>query len=635
MKFQEFKIENLNDFTVNLDKLLTDNLLNIDNLIQKETNDYNKIIKPLQELDNNLHIFFTPLSHLNSVKNSKNIQKIYQNSISLLSKYSSKISQNKELFRKLTRIENINNFEEQEVLHKKIQDFILSGANLSEKLQKELEDISLELSQLANNFSQNILDDTNKYKLILEDKKDINGIPETDLKLSEIEIDGKTCYKWTLHAPSYLAYMTYGQNRKYREELYKAFSSKAPNNKEIINKILKLREREANILGFDNFTDLSLETKDAKSAKDVIDFLEKLKNKFYEQAKIEIKEVKDLAKKLDGISNLQSFDTAYYSEKLKNIKFNFNENDTKPYFEKNRTLDGMINLVSKIFNISFKEISIETWDKKVKTYDIYENKKLMGRIYFDLEARDNKLGGAWMNNWETHFIDSKNIEHLSSVFVVCNFSPSTKNQKSTLRHYDVVTLFHEMGHAIHHLFSKCREFDVSGVNGIAWDVVEFPSQFLENFAYEKSILKDFAFHYETGEIISNDLLDKIKKSKDFQIALGTLRQVEFSLFDIRLHLKLYQKDEIQTLLDEIRRETSLLEVPKYNKFQNGFSHIFAGGYAAGYFSYKWAEVLSLDAFKKCFKNDKIDLEKLSGYKKYILEKGSSRNMRELFKAWLI
>ena len=635
MIFKEFEIKNLTSYQENLDNLLESNLTDIENIINKESNNYKDIIKPLQELDNNLHIFFTPLSHLNSVENSKEIQKTYESSISLLSKYESKISQNKKLFNKLKNIENIDNLEEKEVLNKKIRDFKLSGADLSEDLQKELENISLELTKLSNNFSQNILDATNEYKLIIEDIKDVAEIPTTDLKLAEIKIDNKTCYKFTLHMPSYLSYMTYGNNRKYREILYKAYVSRAPNNENIINTILKLREREAKILGFDNFANLSLETKDANSTKDVIDFLENLKNNYYDKAKIEMKELQDLAKKLDGIENIKSFDTAYYSEKLKNIKLDFNENETKPYFEKNRTLEGMLKFVSNIFKISFKEIFPKIWNNKVRVYDIYENNKIFGRIYFDLEARENKSGGAWMNNWETHFIDQNNIENLASVFIVCNFSPSTENQKSLLRHYDVVTLFHEMGHAIHHLFSKCKELDVSGVNGVAWDVVEFPSQFLENFAYEKLILKEFAFHYETNHIISDKLLNKIKKSKDFQISLGTLRQVEFALFDMKLHLKLYQKDEVQTLLNNIRKETSILEVPNYNKFQNSFSHIFAGGYSAGYFSYKWAEVLSLDAFNQCFKNDKLDLEKLYKYKKYILEKGSSIKMRELFKEWLI
>ncbi|MCB4773481.1 MAG: M3 family metallopeptidase, partial [Sulfurovum sp.] len=276
-----------------------------------------------------------------------------------------------------------------------------------------------------------------------------------------------------------------------------------------------------------------------------------------------------------------------------------------------------------------------TWHNCVKTYDIFENEKLSGRIYFDLEARQEKSGGAWMNDWETHFVDTKNKTHLASAFVVCNYTPATKDTPSLLRHNDVVTLFHEMGHAIHHLFGKCKERSISGINGVAWDVVEFPSQFLENFAYEPTIIKRLGFHYKTGAPIPNDLVSKIKETKNFQAALSILRQVEFSLFDFKLHQALYQGDEIQVLLDNIREKTTLLKPPSYNKFQHSFSHIFAGGYAAGYYAYKWAEVLSADAFFACLGKTKgFDEEKAKGYKRYILNSGGIKEMGELYTEWL-
>jgi oligopeptidase A len=260
---------------------------------------------------------------------------------------------------------------------------------------------------------------------------------------------------------------------------------------------------------------------------------------------------------------------------------------------------------------------------------------LSGRIYFDLEARKEKRGGAWMHDWETHYVDVEGKKHLPTAFIVCNFSPSTEENPSLLRHDDVVTLFHEMGHGIHHLFGTCKERSVSGINGVAWDVVEFPSQFLESFAYEKPILKRFAFHHESKEPMSDELLDKIKDTKNYQAALGILRQVEFSLFDFNLHKKLYQGDEVQALLNGIRKKTALLPVPEYNKFQNGFAHIFAGGYSAGYYSYKWAEVLSADAFYACLdKESGFNQEKADGYLKYILNKGGSEEMSSLYKQWL-
>jgi oligopeptidase A len=300
----------------------------------------------------------------------------------------------------------------------------------------------------------------------------------------------------------------------------------------------------------------------------------------------------------------------------------------------------MLNIVSELFAVTFKPADVPTWHDCVKPFDIFENgeddnKQLSGRIYFDLDARKEKRGGAWINDWETHYVDSEGKQHLASAFVVCNFSPASDTTPSLLRHDDVVTLFHEMGHAIHHLFGKCHERSVSGINGVAWDVVEFPSQFLENFAYEAAILKRFGLHYETGEPISEELMSKIKETKNFQAALGILRQVEFSLFDFQLHQKLYQGQEVQTLLDTIRKKTSLLKPPAYNKFQHGFAHIFAGGYAAGYYSYKWAEVLSADAFFTCIDQENgFDKEKAKGYKEFILANGGAKEMSELYQEWL-
>jgi len=285
--------------------------------------------------------------------------------------------------------------------------------------------------------------------------------------------------------------------------------------------------------------------------------------------------------------------------------------------------------------VEFRAVNLQVWHNKVKSFDIYKDGTLSGRIYFDLESREEKRGGAWMQDWETHFIDSKGKEHLPSVFIVCNFAESTEENPSLLRHSEVITLFHEMGHGIHHLFSRCSQRSISGINGVAWDVIEFPSQFLENFAYEKAILKRFAFHYETGEPMSEELLDKIKETKNYHAAMGILRQVEFSLFDFNLHKKLYGGNEVQEVLDEVRKTTALLEVPSYNKFQNGFAHIFAGGYAAGYYSYKWAEVLSADAFFSCLDDDgSFNQQKADGYYKFILSRGGSEEMSSLYQQWL-
>ncbi|MBT8344385.1 MAG: M3 family peptidase, partial [Sulfurovum sp.] len=352
-------------------------------------------------------------------------------------------------------------------------------------------------------------------------------------------------------------------------------------------------------------------------------------------AKNELAELKAYAKKTDNIEDLAGYDVGYYSEKLKKEKFDFDDTMTKPYFEQSKVLEGLLAIVSELFGVTFKSADVPTWHTCVKPFDIFDNGELSGRIYFDLEARKEKRGGAWMNDWETHYIDNEGSKHLASAFIVCNFSPTTKENPSLLRHDDVVTLFHEMGHAIHHLFGKCHERSVSGINGVAWDVVEFPSQFLENFAYEAAILKRFGFHHKTKEPISDTLLAKIKETKNYQAALSILRQVEFSLFDFKLHQNLYQGEEVQTLLDSIREKTSLLQTPSYNKFQHGFAHIFAGGYAAGYYSYKWAEVLSADAFFSCLDDEAgFNKEHAKGYKEFILANGGAKEMSDLYEEWL-
>ena len=632
--FQEFKIDDLEHFPQELEKLLNQQRTIINDVTHSDDTTYGKVLKPLQDLDEELGLFFTPLSHLNAVMNSDDTQKAYEESIPLLSKFSSEMAQNEALFKKIEQIRTTD-AEAKTVVAHEVRDFILSGVKLPQKEKQRMEKISLDLSELSNNFSQNLLDATNAYELIIEDEKDVEGMPQSDLDAAKEELNGKTIYKFTLQIPSYLAYMTYGPNREYRNELSKAYSTRAPENADVIDHILALKQEKAKLLGFENYAHYALETRDANTQEEVIGFLNDLADAALPQAGNELEELKIFAKDLDGIEDLAGYDVGYYSEKLKKKKFDFDDTMTKPYFEQSKVLEGLLDIVSELFDVTFKPVDVPTWHTCVKPFDIFEDGELSGRIYFDLEARKEKRGGAWMNDWETHFIDNNGKEHLASAFIVCNFLPATNENPSLLRHDDVVTLFHEMGHAIHHLFGKCHERSVSGINGVAWDVVEFPSQFLENFAYEAAILKRFGFHHETQEPISDILLAKIKETKNFQAALGILRQVEFSLFDFKLHQKLYQGEEVQTLLDSIREKTSLLKPPSYNKFQHGFAHIFGGGYAAGYYSYKWAEVLSADAFFSCLdEKEGFNKEYAKGYKEVILANGGAKEMSELYLEWL-
>mgnify|MGYP003513263797 FL=1 len=633
--FKEFHIENFENSSKLLEELLNNSRVEVEKLLEIKNKTYKNFVLPFAEIGEKINEFITPIFHLDSVKNSKITSKVYEECLPLISKYESEISQNENIY---TSFKNIQSNEKDtlsniqlKVLENEIRDFELSGCQLENNKKQRLEEIDLALGELSHKFSQNILEATNSFSLIIENFEDVKEIPKSDLELAKFEEDGKTKYKFTLQMPSYIAYMTYGTSREKREELYKAYTTRAPQNGEIIEKILALKDEKVKILGFKNYASYSLATKMANSEDDVINFLEELGNKAKEKAIKELEEIKQIAKE-DGIDDFRASDISFYSEKLKKAQYDIDEEYYRPYFEQNSVLNGFFTALNELFDIEFKSSNAPSWDEKVKVYDIFEKNKTIARIYIDLEARDDKRGGAWMNNWHSYYKDSNNNINLPTAYIVGNFPQSTKDIPSLLRHSDVVTLFHEMGHALHHLLSKVEEPTVSGISGVAWDVVEFPSQFLEYFSYDRDILKLFAKHYQTGEVLDDEAISRLIKAKNFQSSMATVRQIEFALFDFKLHQKLYKTEfEIQELLNSIRDKFSVIKTPEYNKFQNSFSHIFSGGYSAGYYSYKWAEVLSADAFYM-FLDSKNVLNKELGlkYKNCVLSCGGSENMDKLF-----
>ncbi|WP_323595604.1 M3 family metallopeptidase [Aliarcobacter butzleri] len=635
MSFKDFNLDNLENSKEILEKLLDEKRVLINELLNIENKTYKNFVLPFQEIGESINEFLTPIFHIDSVKNSEITTKVYEECLPIISKYETEISQNENIylslkdiqFNKKSKLNDIQN----KVLENEIRDFELSGCNLENNKKKRLEEINLKLSELSHKFSQNLLNATNAFEMIITNFEDVKEIPQSDLELAKFEEDGITKYKFTLQMPSYLAYITYGTNRERREEIYKAYCTKAPENGKIIEQILALKDEKVKILGFENYAQYSLATKMAKTEDDVISFLEELGNKAKKKAKEELEEIKEIALK-DGITDFRSSDMAYYSEKLKKAQYDLDEEYYRPYFEQQSVLNGFFDFLHQMFNIKFTKTQTKAWDEKVKVYDLSEDGKTIARIYIDLEARKDKRGGAWMNNWHSHFRNSNGEINLPTAYIVGNFPQSTKEIPSLLRHSDVVTLFHEMGHALHHLLSKIEEPFVSGISGVAWDTVEFPSQFLEYFSYDKDVLKLFAKHYQTGEVLDDEAIDRIIKAKNFQSSLATVRQVEFALFDFKLYQKLYKtEDEIQSLLDTIREEFAAIIPPRYNKFQNGFSHIFSGGYSAGYYSYKWAEVLSADAFYMFIDSGNIFNKELGiKYRDTILSQGGSYDMDKLF-----
>ncbi len=632
--FEEFNLDDFSNSAKVLEELINKNRSAMDKLLEIEDKNYENFVVPYQQLSEKLEQYCTPIFHIDGVKNSEETQKVYNECLPLISIYSSQLASNEKIYSAFKDIQykynSSLNIEQSKVLENELRDFKLGGCGLNDEDKKTLEEINLELSELGNNFSQNLLDATNDWEMIIEDFEEVKEIPKSDLENATFtdEKDGKTKYRFTLQMPSYIAYTTYGTSQKRREEIYKAYTTRAPQNGKLIEKILILREKEAKLLGFVNYAQLSLATKMANKEDDVLNFLYELAKYSKDKAILELKEVSDFAS-ADGINDIQSFDLGYYSQKLKEQMYDIDEEYYRPYFQKDIVLNGLFDFLDNTFGIKFTKVEAKAWDDKAEVYELSEDDKPIARLYIDLEARTDKRGGAWMNNWHTHsVVDGK--KNLATAYIVCNFPVSTDTTPSLLRHSDVVTLFHEMGHALHHMLSTVKEPFVSGINGVAWDTVEFPSQFLEYFAYDKKVLQMFAKHYETNEVLDDEAIAKLIKARNFQSSLTTMRQLEFALFDFKLHQKLYNEADVQVLLDDIRDTTSVMKPPAYNKFQNGFAHIFAGGYAAGYYSYKWAEVLSADAFYMFIDNPDSHKELALKYKEIILGLGGSVDMNNLF-----
>ncbi len=637
--FPEFTYsdENLDQLKEKVLNQIEENKKKIEELLKIEDKTYLNFVKPYQIMHVKLGLYYSPISHLNYVKNSPKTQEVYTSLLPVITEYYTNLGQDERIYKAFKEIyekeKDSLNQEQRKVLEDAIKEFELSGVGLPEEKRNKVKEINIKLSQLQNQFAQNLLNATDSYEMIVEDFEDVKELPETDLEAAKIEKDGKTVYRFTLHQPSYIAFMTYSPNREKREELYKAYVTRAPENDKILEEILALRDEKAKLLGFKNYAELSLETKMAQSPEEVISFLRKLAEKSKPQAEKEYQELNEFAKSIGFNDKVQAYDFSYYAEKMKKAKYNVNDEEYKPYFEKNMVINGLFSFLNKLFKLEFEKVDVPVWHESVDVFHIYRKGELIGRIYMDLEAREGKRDGAWMDEWVPYHEDLEGNIVPPVAYIVANFSPATEKTPSLLRPYDVETLFHEMGHALHHLLSKVKEPFVSGIAGVEWDAVEFPSQFLEQFAYEPSVLKTFAKHYKTGEEMPDEMIHRLKNARNFLSALAMVRQLEFGLFDILVHLGRYTAEEVQKILDKVREEVAVIKPPPYNKFQWSFSHIFAGGYAAGYYSYKWAEVLSADAYFMFVDNGIYNDDVAESFYEEILTKGGSKPAIELFKAF--
>jgi oligopeptidase A len=589
------------------EKLLSDSRLKIDNLLLN-ADGYEGFMLPYQSVIAKIHEEFTPISHLNAVNNSTETQDLFNHCLELYTDFFTEINQSKAIYSKIKDIQYNNRDESKDRLYYiTLKEFELEGVHLSQDERSRIKEINLQLSKLSTDFFQNILNDTKKFELIVDDRSILGDMPEEDV--NTYCKDGK--YYFNLTAPSYSTFMKYCTDESLREKMFKAYFERAPQNSALIEEILKLRKDKANLLGFKSFADLSLQTKTAKDPENVLNFLKNLGEKTKPYLKQDLEKLKEESEML-GLGDLKAYNIPFLMEQIRRRELGLKEDEIRRFFEQKRTVEGLINFVSEFFGLEFISITEETWHPKVIVYDVRKDGRYVGKLYFDLEARIGKRDGAWMNEWLTRYRNDKGEIVYPVVFIVANFPPSNGDTPSLLKHSDVETLFHEMGHALHHLLSNSDDYFISGINGVEWDVVEFPSQFLENFAFDEKVLTNIGIDFYTGKRIGSDIVSKIKKERSFFAGYQMGRQLEFGIFDMLIHQDAYSAEEVDAILKETRRMLGTLEQPDYAKFQNQFSHIFSGGYAAGYYSYKWAEVLSADLFVKHNKKV-VDGKKIASY----------------------
>lgn len=606
------------------------------------------VVTPLEKKTLTLSRAWGAVSHLMSVCDEPELRKAYNEALPIVTQFWIGLSQSN-LSQKYKAIRESEEFKSlsavrQRIVNEELIDFKLAGAFLPKDKKAELKTVKESLAQESQKFSENLLDATNAYGLLVEDEKELAGIPADDIASFKetAEAADQKGYRITLQIPHYLAVLQYADNRKLRETLYHAYVTRASeldfegkfNNNDVMNRIVELRAKEASLLGYRNYGEVSLATKMAKSPQEVVSFLRDLAQKSLPQAKADMAEVKTFAKEKLGIDDPQSWDLPYASEKLREAQYAFSDQEVKQYFTLPAVFKGLFGLVQTLFNIRIVKDNAPVWHPDVQFFRI-ENAQgeKISQFYMDLYARPNKRGGAWMDNDRTR---NRLYGELQTpvAYLVCNFAKPVGDKPALLTHDDVLTLFHEFGHGLHHMLSRIEEPAASGINGVEWDAVECPSQFMENFAWDWTVIENLTSHVQTGEKLPRSLYDKMLAAKNFQSAMAMVRQLEFGLFDMLLHTEFDPaKDSIQSLLLKVRKEVAVTHQPDYNRFPNSFSHIFAGGYAAGYYSYKWAEVLSSDAFSLFEETGVLNSQTGKKWLDEVLAVGSSRPAMDSFIAF--
>ncbi len=634
-----------------LDQVLAKNRQRIAELLKSEQVPGKGFLALIEQWDDELEQLWSPISHLNGVKNSDALRDAYNACLPKLTEYGTEMGQNKSLYHAYKKLADSDVFgqldeAEQKAVSNALRDFTLSGIALEPEQQKRYGEIKKQLAELSTQFSNNVLDATHGWSKQINNVEELAGIPESVLQGYQQAAAAKDLsgYLISLDIPAYLPLMQYCENAALREEMYTAYTTRAsdqgPNagewdNSELMDTILALRHELSLLLGFNNYAECSLTTKMAESPEQVEGFLTDLADKSVAVAKQDFAELEAFAKNL-GIDQLSAWDIPFYSEKLRLEKYDLSQEDLRPYFPSEKVIEGMFTVVNRLFGIECVEVKeVETWHSDVRFYQVQKGGEVVAKFYLDIFAREHKRGGAWMADCRVRRKLSATEKQLPVAFLTCNFTPPTESTPSLLTHNEVTTLFHEFGHGLHHMLTEVDCAAVSGINGVPWDAVELPSQFMENWCWEKEAIPLISGHYETGEVLPDELLEKMLAAKNFQSGMMMVRQLEFSLFDMQMH-HFYSPSNpkpIQTVLDEVRGKVAVVPTPEFNRFQHGFGHIFAGGYAAGYYSYKWAEVLSADAFSRFEEEGIFNQATGESFLHEILQRGGSKEPMVLFSAF--
>ncbi len=610
---------------------------------------WDTLVAPLDDAIERLRRAWGQVAHLNAVMNSPQLREVYNGNLPNVTQLFTELAQNELLYQRYKTLQGSTHFSElseaqRKFIENELRDFRLGGADLPSESKAEFKENAQQLARLSSRFNDNVLDETNAFELIVTDEGDLAGIPEDviDAARQTAEAEGKTGWKFTLHAPSYLPVLQYADKRSLREQMYRAFVTRASefassehDNTSLITEILKLRRRQAQLLGYADYAEVSLEPKMAQSAQQVLDFLNDFAARAKPYAQDDLEELHSFAASELGLQSLEAWDLAYVSEKLRVARFAFSDQEVKQYFPEPKVLEGMFRVVQTLYGIKIAEDEAPRWNEDVRFYSIRDrNGDLIGQFYLDLHARSTKRGGAWMDDAITRRKKNGGIQ-TPVAYLNCNFSSPVGDKPALLTHDEVITLFHEFGHGLHHLLTRVDVLGVSGINGVEWDAVELPSQFMENFCWEWNVLKDMTQHVDSGAALPKETFDKMYAAKNFNVGMQTVRQIEFSIFDMMIHHE-YDPDGSVTpmqVLDRVRDQVAVVIPPAYNRFPNSFSHIFGGGYAAGYYSYKWAEVLSADAFSAFEEGGVLSEAVGKRFRDEILAKGGSRPALELFVAF--